>query len=191
MNTDSHIEALLFFKAHPMGVQELARMLGKKPADVEEGLAALEKRLVGHGVRLVRTKDAVALATASEAARHIEELRKEELSGELGRATLETLTIILYRAPVRKSEIDYIRGVNSASSMRTLLVRGLVARARDEGSARGFVYMPTIDTLACLGVSRVEELPQYSEVRTEVEQFRREFQNEHDEDLGESVTDNE
>jgi len=156
-------------------MEEIARMLGKKIADVEEGLAALEKRLAERGVRLVRAGDTVALATAPEAAAYLDALRKEELSGELGRATLETLTIILYRAPVRKSEIDYIRGVNSAFSMRTLLVRGLVERKRDEGGTRGFVYAPTLDTLSYLGISRVEELPQYGEVRAEVERFRQEF----------------
>lgn len=175
MDTASLIEALLFYRASPMRVGELARMLGKKTDEIETALGVLEGSLAGRGVRLVRAEDTVALATAPEAAHYIEGLRKEELSGELGRATLETLALILYRAPISKSEIDYIRGVNSSFSVRALLVRGLVERKKDSARIRGFVYAPTIDTLSYLGISRAEELPEYAAARDEVEKFREEF----------------
>lgn len=177
MNVESLIEAILFYKASPLGVLELARMLGKDADTVESALAAVEERLLGRGVRLLREGEIVTLATAPDAAQYIETLRKEELSGEIGKATLETLTIILYRAPISKSEIDYIRGVNSEFSIRALLVRGLVERKSEKG-VRGFVYAPTIDTVAHLGIASLEELPDYKKVREDVERFRKEFSSE-------------
>lgn len=176
MNLESLIEAILFYKASPLSVSELARMLGEGDDAVGRALAEIGERYKERGIRLVRAGDTVALGTAPEAAKHIERLRKEELSGEIGRATLETLTTILYRAPISKSEVDYIRGVNSAFSLRTLLVRGLIERKKNEKGARGFVYAPTIETLAHLGVARAEELPDYETVREEVARFRKEFQ---------------
>ncbi len=178
MNTEALIEAILFYKASPMKVSEIARIFGKSADVVESALVALKERLDGRGIRLVRAGETVALATVPEVTELIETLRTEELSGEMGKATLETLTTILYRAPVSKSEIDYIRGVNSSSSLRTLLMRGLVERKRNEQGARGFVYAPTIDALAHLGVAHTDELPDYKEVREEVERFRKEFPSE-------------
>ncbi|MBI1998993.1 MAG: SMC-Scp complex subunit ScpB [Parcubacteria group bacterium] len=175
MSTESLIEAILFYRASPMRVGEIARMLGKKAEEIENALGALGDRLAGRGVRLVTAGDTVALATAPEASKYIEGLRKEELSGELGKAALETLTLVLYRAPISKSEIDYIRGVDSSFSLRSLLVRGLIARKKNGKGIRGFVYAPTIDTLSHIGVSRTEELPEFEIVREEIEKFRREF----------------
>lgn len=175
MGIASLIESILFYRASPMRVGEIACMLGKKADEIEAALGVLEDSLVGRGVRLVKTEDTVALATAPEAAHYIEGLRKEELSGELGKATLETLALILYRAPISKNEIDYIRGVNSSFSVRALLVRGLVERKKNDTRIRGFVYAPTTDTLSYLGISSVEELPEYAAARDEVEKFRREF----------------
>lgn len=191
MGTESLIEAILFYRASPMRVPEIARMLGKKTDEIETALGTLEDSLMGRGVRFVRAEDTVALASAPEAAEYIEGLRKAELSGELGRATLETLTLVLYRAPVSKSEIDYIRGVDSSFSLRALLVRGLIDRKRNDTGIRGFVYAPTIETLAHLGVSRVEELPDYSAIRDEVEKFREEFKSVEKEEEADNKKDDE
>ena len=177
MNTNALVEAVLFYRASPTKISEIGKMLGKKADEIETALESLEDSLAGRGVRLVRTDDTVALGTAPEAAEYIEGLRMAELSGELGRATLETLTLVLYRAPVSKSEIDYIRGVDSSFSLRALLVRGLIDRKRSDTGIRGFVYAPTIDTLAHIGVSRVEYLPDYNAIRNEVEKFREELAN--------------
>ncbi len=189
MQTEVLIEAILFYKASPLKVNDIARMLGESADSIESALAAMGDRLGARGIRLIRSGETVSLATAPEATKLIEALRKEELSGEIGKATLETLTTILYRAPVSKSEIDYIRGVNSSFSLRTLLVRGLIERKRNDGFARGFVYAPTIDTLAHLGIGSVEELPRYTEVRGEVERFRKEFKDVSEKDREEESDD--
>ena len=97
---------------------------------------------------------------------------------DLGKAALETLTIILYRAPVSKGELDYIRGVNSSFILRNLLVRGLVERSINPNDKRSFVYRPTFDLLSHLGIAKIEDLPEYESVGQEIKKFEQEFKSE-------------
>ena len=124
-----------------------------------------------NGIRIIHKDDELAITTAPEIAPIIEKLTKEELSRDLGRAGLETLSIILYYGPISRRDVDYIRGVNSAFIVRNLLVRGLVERVEDKKDQRVFLYKPTFDLLAFLGVSKVEDLTDYSSVRNEFTAF--------------------
>ena len=89
----------------------------------------------------------------------------------MGRAGLETLSIILYKGPINRREIDYIRGVNSNFILRNLLIRGLVERVQNTDDARSFLYKPTFEVLSFMGISKIEDLPEYVEVRREVEEI--------------------
>jgi len=168
---DTLIEAVLFWRGEPIEVGELARMLSADVSKVEAGLAELERSLASRGVRLMRAGDTVALATAPKASELIARLRREELEGELGKAALQTLSIILYRAPVSRRDIEYIRGVNSTFILRNLLVRGLVERAASKQDERVFLYHPTLQLFSLLGVARAEELPEYAAARAEMAAF--------------------
>jgi segregation and condensation protein B len=91
---------------------------------------------------------------------------------DLGKAGLETLTIILYKHPIKRSEIDYIRGVNSSFILRNLLIRGLIERLTEkEGLGRGYLYKPTLELLSHLGVSKIENLPESASITSELENF--------------------
>jgi segregation and condensation protein B len=127
-HVEEKIEALLFYKVSPIAIGELAEVLSLTSDEVHIGLDALEQSLVGRGIQLMRSGNNVALATAPAASATIEKSRREELARDLGKAALETLAIVLYRAPVARSGIDYIRGVNSTFTLRNLLVRGLIER---------------------------------------------------------------
>jgi segregation and condensation protein B len=87
--------------------------------------------------------------------------------GELSKAALEALTIIAYRHPILRSEIDYIRGVNSSFTIRNLIARGLVERI-PVSVGRGYRYQPTIEFMKFLGISSVHELPEYDTVQKEL-----------------------
>lgn len=165
---DAHIESLLFWKAEPLAITELARIAGVKEEEARSALAALEKKIEGRGVVLVWNGDKVALKTSPESSSLIERLAKEELNKELGKAGLETLSVILYQGPLSRREIDYIRGVNSSFIIRHLLVRGLIERVPSDTDQRSFLYRPTFDLLSYLGISRLEELPEYRAVREEI-----------------------
>jgi len=173
MEIDLQIEAILFFKAEPVSVFDLAKMLSKSEDEIRSALSVLDEKLKNRGVVLVNKDDEVMLETAPDAGVLIEGLIKEELSKDLGRAGLETLAIVLYRNPVSRAEIDHIRGVNSNFILRNLLVRGLVERISNPNNQRGFLYRPSFELLAFMGVKSVEDLPEYDIVKGKIAEFYR------------------
>ena len=168
----TQIEALLFALGRPLTHAELADLLEVSTTEVA---AAISGKQTQRGVVVVDDGTQVELRAAGEAAALIEKVRKEEYSREIGRAGLEVLAAVLYRGPLTRAEIDFIRGVNSSQTLRTLSMRGLVRRASKESLAgesgqraagkSPLVYEPTTELLAALGVAHVSELPEYSAVR--------------------------
>jgi segregation and condensation protein B len=175
MTLETKLEALLFWKGEPMAAKKIQAALECTQEEFDLALAALEASLATRGLRVMRNGDEVELRTSPEVSAMIEKLTKEELYRDLGKAGLETLTIILYKGPIKRSEIDYIRGVNSSFIIRNLLIRGLIERVTEkEGQGRGFSYKPTIDLLAHLGVAKIEDLPDYAKVKADLEAFSQE-----------------
>jgi len=168
---EKQIESVLFWKAEPLTVSELTKILSAKSSEVAAAIENLKVNLANRGISLITNNDEVYLVTSPESAKLIERLQKEELTKDLSRAALETLSIILYRGPLKRSDIDYIRGVNSQFILRVLLVRGLIDKKIDPKDERAYIYSPTIDTLAHLGVQSVRDLPEYSQVNTDIESF--------------------
>ncbi len=173
MNLSSKIEALLFWKAEPVSFKKLAELLKVDITEIQNAIVELEAGLKGRGLTLVRDENEVMLGTAKELSSLIEEITKEEIGRDLGKAGLETLSIILYQGPISRSEVDYIRGVNSQFIIRNLLVRGLVERVENPGDARIFLYKPTLALLSHLGVGKISDLPEYKQVREEIENFKK------------------
>ncbi|MDD5050248.1 MAG: SMC-Scp complex subunit ScpB [Candidatus Pacebacteria bacterium] len=171
MELDATLEAVLFFKGEAVSIKKLSQILEKNPAEIQDGLRVLEEKLKTRGIRLLRIGDEVALGTASKADEIIEKLTKEELSRDIGRAGLETLSIIIYRGPIARREIDYIRGVNSTFILRNLLIRGLVEKVQAEKDQRSFLYKPTLELLSHLGLEKIEDLPEYTRVKEEIKKF--------------------
>lgn len=171
-NLSNQIEAILFWKSEPVSLKELSRMLSVDLEKINEGLVNLEKTLENRGIVLMKKDDNVYLATSSLASELIKKITKEEESAELGKAALETLSIVLYKSPIRRSEIDYIRGVNSSFILRNLLVRGLVDKKTDSKDSRTFVYSPSFELLAHLGVTEVNKLPEFEKVQQEIQAFK-------------------
>lgn len=177
MELDTQIEAILFWKGESLSIAELARMLKVSSGDIKHGLATFQEKLANRGLALVRTDNEVALVTAPASSLVIERLQKEELSKDLGKAAAETLSIILYRAPVSRRDIEYIRGVNSTSILRTLLIRGLIERDQEKTDERIFIYQPTISLLSLLGVRNREELPEYELIKKELDHIKEDKEN--------------
>jgi segregation and condensation protein B len=109
------------------------------------------------------------LGTAPELSKLIEDLQKEELNKELSKASLETLSIVLYKNGASRAEIDYIRGVNSSFTLRALSVRGLVEKMADIKDNRRYIYKPSFELLSFMGVTSIEELPDYTEVSSSLD----------------------
>lgn len=161
---ESKIEGLLFYKGDEVEIKELSNLFEVNEDEVKEALIKLEENLTNRGIVLVRKNDSVVLGINSDLGLLIESIRKEELNKELSKASLDTLSIILYQNGVSRSEIDYIRGVNSSFILRNLLVRGLIEKMVDPKDTRKILYHPTFDTLSYLGITKIEQLPNYIEV---------------------------
>ncbi len=172
------IEAILFYTAEAVSIRELAKILATSEEEIENGITTLESELKNRGVRLVRHDGDVLLSTAPEYSELIDTMIKEERQRDLGRAGIETLSIIAYKGPVSKKEIEFIRGVNSDYALRSLLLRGLVEQSQNETDGRSTVYTITADALLHLGLSRIEDLPEYTQVRTELAVVDTEIKNE-------------
>lgn len=167
------VEAILFFKGEPITIKKLAGILNVSEGDIDGALDDLEANLMGRGIRLMRKDDEVMLGTAPECSTLIDGLIKEDINRELGKAGVETLATVLYLAPIARSSVDHIRGVNSSFIMRNLMVRGLVERIPNPGGQRSFLYRPTFELFSYLGITRPEELPEYETVRAEISLFNR------------------
>lgn len=175
-----HIEAVLFLSGEPVPVSNLCKIFEKKPEEINLALAELEADLSGRGVRLLKNKSEVMLGTAPESSGYCETLVKEEMNRSIGKAGLETLAIILYRSlPIKegisRAEIDYIRGVNSAFTLRNLSIRGLVERKINPKDKRSFVYTPAMQLLQYLGISKKEDLPNVEEFVKQMENAIQDF----------------
>lgn len=171
MNLPNIIESILFVHGEPMKISRLAGILNIKEAEAEEALAILRNNLTERGLKLIQNNGKAALTTVSEASGFIQGFLKEEFSGKLTRAALETLAIVVYSGPLPRSEIDFIRGVNSSFTLRNLLVSGLVEREINPKDRRTFIYKPSIDFLRFLGLGKLDDLPEYGEFRKSLEDF--------------------
>ncbi len=169
------IEALLFALGRPLARAELQKMLGASQDEVENALKTLADKQ--GGVTLVDDGVEVELRVGAQNSALIEKIRKEEYSRDIGKAGLEALAAILYgplpagRRGLTRSEIDFIRGVNSSQTLRTLTLRGLVRKVPNPKDERSFLYEPTTELLAQLGVSRMQDLPDYTPVRQKLQQL--------------------
>lgn len=166
----SQIESILLFKNEPVALAELVKMLGVEKERVQEAISKLQEEYKDRGIVVITDGENYGLGTHPDNSSLIEKLQKDELSRELGRAGLETLAIILYRGPISRREIDHIRGVNSGFILRALLIRGLIERAEISGE-RSYSYKPTLKLFEHLGVTRAEELPEYSQAFKKMEEF--------------------
>lgn len=158
------IEAVLFAHGERMGKKELSALLEIKPAELRLALSALHESLRGRGITLVETEEEVELRASAEAAGLIKKLRESELARDLGKASLETLAVIAYQDGATRGDIDWVRGVNSTASLRTLLMRGLIESSEDPEDKRRLRYALTTEALAHLGLSKKEGLPRYAEL---------------------------
>lgn len=159
----AQLEALLFAAGEAMPKKRLASIIGVSADLLTLAVDALRADLTSRGLTLIETDDAVEIRTSPEAADLIKKLRENELSRDLGKAGLEALAIVLYRGSATRGEIDWVRGVNSSATVRSLLLRGLIERTEDASDRRRARYIPTVDALAHLGVGKREELPSFEE----------------------------
>jgi segregation and condensation protein B len=160
-----NIQSILFYLGEPVSFRKLASLFEVEVSSIEALIPDLEALIKETGLSLVIHDGQIQLVTSPSSHEIIEKLRKDELTKELSKAALETLSIILYQDNVSRGDIDFIRGVNSSFILRNLLVRGLIIRKPHPTDARAFIYTGSHELFAFLGVSGPKELPEFERVR--------------------------
>ncbi len=162
----ANLEALLFVAAKPLHVKDFVALTKTKSEVI---VVALDELLVDleeqkRGVRIVKQGTTYQLVSAPEQADLVKEFIKDETMGELSRPSLEALTIIAYRGPISKLDLDRIRGVNCALILRNLLMHGLIEAKFDKQKDDTY-YSVTVDFVRFLGISDVSSLPDFDRLR--------------------------
>ena len=168
MDLKSKIESILFVTGSPVSLKKLEKVLGESGEKISVALSELMKEYENRGLVLLKKEDEYQFGTNPVNAKLIEGLVKSEFTEDLTKAALETLTIVAYKGPLTRSEIEFIRGVNSSFIVRNLLLRGLVERIENPKDARSYLYKISFDFLRYMGIKSVEELPGYLELQKRV-----------------------
>jgi len=155
------LEALLFVAKDPLTLELLSGILELDPGIIEELLYELRSRYAtdSSGLTLLEINGGYKLGTKPEVARYIETLYKQPAQA-LSNAALEVLSIIAYKQPVTRGEVDFIRGVQSDRALATLVEKGLVKEVgRKDGPGRPILYATTEHFLLHFGLSSLDDMP--------------------------------
>lgn len=167
------LEALLFHYGEPLAVKKAATLLEMEETEASALAEALMEKLgadAASGLMLLRNGDALQLVTKPELKNMAEAIVQDEFREELTPASLETLSLVAYLGPVSRPTIDYVRGVNSSFTMRSLLMRGLVERFHPE-TGHAYEYRVSFDFLKHMGLDDVRHLPDYEKYRDILKKF--------------------
>ena len=157
------IESILFVSGRPLEYGELRRLLDIEDEALNGGLETLAEQLdrQERGIRLQRLGTQVQLVTAPENARYIAALLGLPMTAKLTNAALETLSVIGYRQPITRAQIEAVRGVNSDRALLSLIQHGLVAEiGRAQTVGRPALFATTPEFLQQFGLTSLDQLPQ-------------------------------
>jgi segregation and condensation protein B len=173
-NLPAALEAILFSYGEPLPLKRIVTMTGASEEACLSALKILEEKYKteNQGLELLNHDSEIQLVTKAAFQELLHTIIKEELNEELSPATLETLGIIAYgKGEITRATIDYIRGVNSSFMIRTLLMRGLIERKTSE-KKNTYAYGLSLDFLKHLGISKIEDLPEYERLGKTLEDLK-------------------
>ncbi len=165
-DAERFIEALLFVAEDPVSLQDLASALQTDGDIIKKAIAHLTRDAEERGIRIVQKNSHIQMVTVPEASPIIERFLGIDRARSLSSAALETLSIIAYRQPVTRAEIEAIRGVDSSGVLRTLDGRSLIESVgRLEQAGRPILYGTTFEFLQYFGIDSLAELPDLPEIK--------------------------
>jgi segregation and condensation protein B len=164
------IESLLFISHKPLTVKAIVTALNKDgekvtAEQVVEAITELKGKYNTEesGVNVIEAGNEIQMVTSPATASLVKTYLKDDMTGELTPASLETLTVIAYRGPISKPELEQIRGVNCSLIIRNLLIRGLITSEENKENVQTY-FSVTVDFLKHLGYTTVSELPEYEKL---------------------------
>ena len=172
-NLNNTIEAILFALGREISAMEIANTLEVEEADVLSAIESLkEKYNATQGVTLIEVNGQVQLVTNNKYYEDVNKFVENTKRKNLSVAAQETLSIIAYNPKITKTEIENIRGVNSDFAVSRLLECGLIEEvARLNLPGRPAAYSVTNEFLRSCGIEKVEDLPDYENIKIKDEQM--------------------
>lgn len=170
------IEGILFAAGEPVKTAKLAAVLEIGIDDAEKAVAYLKNDYDTHerGFKIIDIDEGYQICSRPEYYNYIQVILGEQRRQALSNAAMEALAIVAYRQPITRSQIEYIRGVNSDSAVNRLAERGLIEEAgRLDAPGRPVLYKTTQNFLRCFGLSTPKDLPalDFSKISLEYEQI--------------------
>lgn len=167
MNLKSKIESILFIAIKPIALKKIIELTTAKKNEVKKELANLraEYNQDDKGINIQKIGFKYQMITNPNNSQMITGFVKEEITGELTPASLETLTVIAYRGPITKAELEMIRGVNCSVILRNLLIRGLINEKEDKKNLVQ-TYQISFDFMKHLGINQPDELPEFEKLNS-------------------------
>lgn len=165
------IEEILYIWGDMISIDQLAKILETDRKTLKENLQYMydDRNNKESGLILKRYDDSYQLTTRKEHDTYIQKILSNN-SKKLGNSALETLSIIAYRQPITRAEIDNIRGVNSQASIDSLLEKNLIEKAgRLDKIGKPILYKTTNDFLKYFDIESLDKLPDLPELGGEYE----------------------
>jgi segregation and condensation protein B len=167
MSVKSKIESLLFVSTRPLSLKKITEICEGKKEDVKKSLDELFEAYnqEDRGINIQKIGSNYQMVSSAKNSDIITEFLKEEVTGELTPASLETLTVIAYRGPITKSELEMIRGVNCSVILRNLLMRGFIDEIDDKKNMVQ-TYQVSFDFMKHLGINESGDLPNFEKLNS-------------------------
>lgn len=162
----SIIEALLFTWGDPLSLEDISDVLELDKHSLNEIMNEMiaDFNFNRRGIQILQVNDKFQLSTRPEHFEWIKKLCTPRVNKTLSNAALETLSIIAYKQPITKAEIEIIRGVKCDKAINTLLEKNLIKEiGRLDKTGKPIIYGTTDDFLKCFGLSTLEALPSLDE----------------------------
>lgn len=160
----SIIEAIMFAYSDPISIEELNNIineeLSRKEIELMLNLLIDEYRENNRGIQIIKLEDKYQMTTNKDYSNFIKKVLEPKKKKSLSQATLETLTIIAYKQPTTKVEVEDIRGVKCDRAIQTLLENELITEAgRLDKIGKPIIYRTTNEFLKLLSIETLEDLP--------------------------------
>ena len=168
------LESILFVTGEPLPKPEIARVFGMNELELNILLADLESELAKNkrGVRLFTTGDTVRLVSAPEYDEWLIKLLAPPQEKNLSDSMMETLSVIAYRQPVTRADIEAVRGVRCEYAVSQLLKQGFIKElGRKDVVGRPMLFGTTDAFLHRFGLHSIEELPPMPDIETDEEKI--------------------
>ncbi|WP_045923601.1 SMC-Scp complex subunit ScpB [Clostridium tetani] len=169
----SIIESLLFASGEPLSLKDISEIIELNTLDTKEILQKMirEYEIEKRGIKLIEIEKKYQLVTKEENSCFIEQLLKTNSSQSISQAALETLSIVAYKQPVTRVDVDEIRGVKSDRALQTLLQKSLIKETgRLDVPGRPILYSTTEEFLKHFGLESIKELPSLEELLEEFQE---------------------